>query len=156
VVDVDAAVAFYRAAFAAELITRHTGAYESIAIHATIKIGNSIVALNQQLSMQARVAPLDPGQSAAQIHLYVDDVDLDWNRAVEAGALVQTPLFDSYWGDRMGVLSDPDGHLWSLASKIENVSQDEIARRGKGSAETLAAVEALMTEDPVAADAVAI
>jgi len=69
--------------------------------------------------------------SASQTHLYVDDVDASWNRAVEAGAGIRTPLFDAYWGDRTGVLVDTNGHLWSLASKIENLSKEEIASRAK-------------------------
>ena len=131
VIDVDTAVAFYQAAFAAELLTRHTGASEEFAIHATVKIGNSIIALNQEAPELGILSPLSLGASAGQVHLYVDDVDASWERAVEAGALVHTPLYDAYWGDRTGILADGNGHLWSIASKIENVSQDEIAERAR-------------------------
>ena len=65
------------------------------------------------------------------MHLYVDDVDASWERAVEAGAMVFLPLYDAYWGDRVGVLRDGNGHLWSIASKIENLSQEEIQRRAR-------------------------
>jgi PhnB protein len=128
---VDSAVAFYQAAFGAELLTRHTGADEFVALHATIKIGNSIIALNQEVPEQGILSPLSMGLSASQTHLYVDDVDSSWNRAVEAGATIRTDLYDAYWGDRTGVLVDNNGHLWSLASKIENLSKDEIASRAK-------------------------
>ena len=140
---VDSAVAFYQAAFGAELLTRHAGADESIAIHATIKIGNSIIALNQQAPEQGVLSPMAISVSASQTHLYVDDVDAYWNRAVEAGAMIRTPLFDAYWGDRTGVLIDTNGHLWSLASKIENLSKDEIASRAKAE---YAPIEEYVTE----------
>ena len=131
VINVDSAVAFYQAAFGAELLTRHTAADEFVALHATIKIGNSIIALNQEAPEQGILAPLTTNVSAGQIHLYLDDVDASWNRAIEAGAIIRTPLFDAYWGDRTGTLVDGNGHLWSLASKIENLSQEEIGNRAK-------------------------
>ena len=129
VFDVDAAIAFYQAAFGAELLTRHSAADDAVAIHATLKIGNSIIALNQESPEQGILSPLSLGACAGQIHLYVDDVDVSWERALEAGAQIHTPLYDAYWGDRTGILVDGNGHLWSMASKIENVSQEEIGRR---------------------------
>lgn len=131
VFDVDSAVAFYQAAFGAELLGSHTGADESVRVHATIKIGNSIIALNQEAPEQGILSPLSSGVSAGQIHLYVDDIETSWNRAIEAGAIVHTALYDAYWGDRTGMLVDNNGQLWSIASKIENVSKDEINRRSK-------------------------
>ena len=135
VVDVDTAVAFYQAAFGADVLTRHTGASEEFAVHATIKIGNSIIALNQEAPELGILSPWSLGASVSQVHLYVDDVDASWERAVEAGAIVHTPLYDAYWGDRTGILVDGNGHLWSVASKIENVSQDEIAARARATTE---------------------
>ncbi|MCP4186400.1 MAG: VOC family protein [Gammaproteobacteria bacterium] len=131
VIDVDSAVAFYQAAFGAELVSSHSSADESVSVHATIKIGNSLIALNQEMPEQGILSPLSTGLSAGQIHLYVDDIEISWNRAIEAGAVVRTPIFDAYWGDRTGVLADSNGQLWSIASKIENVSKDEISRRSK-------------------------
>ena len=131
VIDVDSAVAFYQAAFAAELLTRQYGADESVALHATIKIGNSIIALNAEAPEQGLLSPASLGVCSNQVHLYIDDVDTSWERAVEAGALVHTPIYDAYWGDRTGILQDGNGYLWSMASKIENVSQDEVARRAR-------------------------
>ena len=142
VIDVDAAVAFYQAAFAAELLTRHTGATELNVVHATIKIGNSIIALNPEAPELGIFAPVSLGASAGQIHLYVDHVDVSWECAVEAGAMIHMPLYDAYWGDRTGILRDGNGHLWSIASKVENVSQDEIAKRA------LATVEVAELEVP--------
>ncbi len=140
VFDVDVSVAFYHAAFGAELLTRQSDASEQSAIHATIKIGNSIIALNPEAPEQGIYAPLSLGGSVGQIHLYMDDVDASWERATEAGAMVHTPVYDAYWGDRTGILTDGNGHLWSIATKIENVSQDEVARRAR----------ATLEEEPVA------
>lgn len=133
---VDAAIAFYQAAFDATLLTQQTSAGSTLTMHATIKIGNSIIALNQEVAALGVLSPLSIGGAVSQIHLYLDDVDVSWKRAVEAGASVRTALYDAYWGDRTGMLVDPNGHIWSLASKIENVSQDEIARRGNAGLET--------------------
>jgi PhnB protein len=164
VFDIDAAIAFYQAAFGAELLTRQSGADESVAIHATIKIGNSIIALNVEAPEQGILSPMSLGACVGQIHLYLDDVDLSWERALEAGAQVHMPLYDAYWGDRTGVLVDGNGHLWSIASKIENVSQDEIARRAKAwyqvaaevPAEAEYPVDALLTEETLAQNYVAV
>jgi PhnB protein len=164
VFDIDAALAFYQAAFGAELLTRQSGADDAVAIHATVKIGNSIIALNVESPEQGILSPMSLGAYVGQIHLYLDDVDLSWERALEAGAQVHIPLYDAYWGDRTGVLVDGNGHLWSMASKIENVSQDEIARRAKAwyqvSAEIPAEmeypVEAFLTEETLAQDNVAV
>ncbi len=131
VISVDSAVAFYQAAFNAEVLSSHFSADGAITIHATIKIGNSMIVLNQEAPEQGILSPLSTGVSGSQIHLYVDDVDASWNRAVEAGAQIRNPLFDAYWGDRTGLLADNDGHIWSIASKIENVSKDEMNKRSK-------------------------
>ncbi len=130
VVDIDSAVAFYQAAFGAELLTRQAGSDEVTAVHASIKVGNSIIILNRELPEQGLFAPVSLGGGGGQLHLYVDDVDISWARAVEAGAGIRVELHDAYWGDRTGILVDGNGHLWSMASRIENVSQQEITRRG--------------------------
>ena len=164
VFDVDAAIAFYQAAFGAEVLTRQSGANDAVAIHATLKIGNSIVALNIESPEQGILSPMSLGVCAGQIHLYLEDVDLSWERALEAGAQVHTPLYDAYWGDRTGILVDGNGYLWSLASKIENVSQDEVSRRARAwyqveaeiPVEAEYPVEAFMAQESLADDSVAV
>ena len=169
VFDVDSAVAFYQAAFAAELLTRTSGAEEAVAIHATIKIGNSIIALNVEAPEQGILSPANMGVCSNQVHLYLDNVDTSWERAIEAGAQVHTPLYDAYWGDRTGILMDGNGYLWSMASKIENVSAEEIARRTRAwyqvdveildmeiPAEVEVPVAAMMIEESLADDNVAV
>jgi len=164
VFDVDAAVAFYQAAFGAELLTRHIGANQSVAVQATIKVGNSIIALTKEAPELGILSPASLGARINQVHLYVDDVDTSWERAVEAGAQVYTPLYDAYWGDRTGMLLDGNGYLWSMASKIENVAQDEIARRTRAwyqvevdiPAEVEIPVAAMMAEETLAGESVAV
>ena len=164
VIDVDAAVAFYQAAFAAELLTRMTGADEAIALHATIKIGNSIIALGVEAPEQGLVSPANLGVYGHPVHLYVENVDTSFDRAIEAGAAVHTPLYDAYWGDRTGMLVDGNGYLWSMASKMENVSQDEIARRARAwyqadveiPAEEEVPVAVMMAEETLADENVAV
>ncbi len=128
---VECAIAFYRAAFSAQELTRQTNAEGTVVLHATIKIGNSTIALNQASAERGVFSPVSIGACSGQIHLYIDDVNTAWEQALEAGAIEYTPLFDAYWGDRTGVLADPNGHLWSIASRVESVSQKEIAERGK-------------------------
>ena len=164
VFDVDSAVAFYQAAFAAELLTRQSGADESVALHATIKIGNSIVAIAKEAPEQGLVSPAGLGICSHAVHLYLDNVDTSWERAIEAGAQVHTPLYDAYWGDRTGMLIDGNGYLWSMASKIENVSQEEIARRTRAwyqvdveiPAEAEVPVAVVMAEETLADENVAV
>jgi len=164
VFDVDSAVAFYQAAFGAELLSRQSGADETVAMHATMKIGNSIIALNREAPELGILSPASLGACVGQIHLYVDNVDTSWERALEAGAMNHTALYDAYWGDRTGILVDGNGHLWSIASKIENLSQAEIARRASAwhSAEIEIPVEAevpvevVLTQETLADDNVAV
>ena len=157
VYDVDAALAFYQAAFGAETLTRLSEADDAPAVHATIKIGNSIIALNSEAPERSVYAPLSLGAAASQVHLYVDDVDASWERAIEAGAMVHTPIYDAFWGDRTGILLDGNGHMWSIASKIENVSQDEIQRRARARLmpETETAHQAVAQEQEVPAELLA-
>ena len=65
------------------------------------------------------------------IHLYVEDVDSLWQQAVNAGAKVTFPLADQFWGDRYGVLTDPFGHSWSMASHIKDMTPEEIRKAGE-------------------------
>ena len=163
VYDVDAALAFYQAALGAEMLTRLVGTDEVSAIHATMKIGNSIIALNQQAPEQGVYAPMSFGVSGAQVHLYVDNIDASWERAIEAGAFVHTPVYEAFWGDRTGILQDGNGHLWSMASKIENVSQDEVTRRAHTAYVTEMELpvdaevpfEAMLSQEVLAAESVA-
>jgi PhnB protein len=123
------AVAFYEAAFNAVPMRQLHGVDGITPVHAELRIGNSLVLVAQEDPFWGPSAPASAGASPVQIHLYVHDVDMVWRRALAAGAYVVVPLENRYWGDRWGRLADPYGHVWSLASRIENVSAPEISAR---------------------------
>ena len=93
--------------------------------HAEVRIGDSVVML-ADASESTQGGPM-PGM----IHLYVEDVDTSFKRALGAGAKEQRPVQDQFWGDRMGTLIDPFGHQWSLATHVEDVPESEMEARMK-------------------------
>ena len=115
------ALAFYKKAFGAEERFRMPGPDGKI-MHSEIKIGDSLVMVSDAM-MNA------PTQSS--IHLYVPDADAIWTRAVAAGAKVEQPIADQFWGDRWGVLSDKWGNRWGVATHKEDVSPEEMQKRGE-------------------------
>jgi PhnB protein len=126
---IEPAIDFYQRAFGAKVLTRSSDPTDTVVVHATIKIGNSIISLNQEIPEISVLSPASLGNNGSQIHLYVANVDELWANAMEAGAVEITPLADAYWGDRMGTLIDPFGHRWSLATRVEHVSGDELHKR---------------------------
>ena len=120
------AIDFYQRAFGAVEMFRLDGPDDTIA-HAEIKIGNSQVMLAE--SMEGYSDPLKLGGTAVSFMVYVPDVDAAFARAVAAGATVKRPVADQFYGDRTGTLADPFGHVWSLATHVEDVSREEMARR---------------------------
>lgn len=124
------AIAFYQKAFGAEEMYRMPGPDGSV-MHAEVRIGNAIVMMadeNPAMNPLAK-SPEHAKAYTAGVMLYVDDVNTAWKRAVDAGAKVEMPLADMFWGDRYGQLSDPWGHRWSLAQHIEDVSPEEMQKR---------------------------
>ena len=118
VVGGKAAVDFYKRAFNAEEIFRHTADDGERIMHARLIINGDWVMLADHFTEMAGGAAFVPPASVT-LHLQVDDADAWWNRAVEAGAKVRFPLADQFWGDRYGQLVDPFGHSWAIASKIK-------------------------------------
>lgn len=126
--DTARALEFYKQAFGAKELSRMTGPDGSVA-HAEMRIGDSIIMLGDEMPAMGATAPETVGGSPVQIFLMVPNVDALFDRAVKAGATVQMPMQDMFWGDRYGKLLDPFGHKWSLAMHIEDVSPKEMARR---------------------------
>lgn len=122
------AIQFYAKAFGAEELYRMTTPDGRI-MHAELRIGDSRVMLSDEFPMGGCVSPETAGQATGNLHLYVEDVDRVWSRAVEAGAKPTMELMDAFWGDRYGMLVDPFGYVWSLASHVEDVPMDEMKRR---------------------------
>lgn len=120
------ALEFYQKAFGAKEKVRMAGPDGRI-MHAEMQIGNSMVMLGDEGPRGK--SPQSLGGSPVSIFLYVDDVDSVFNQAVSAGAKADMPPQDMFWGDRFGTLTDPFGHLWSLATHLEDVSPLEMKRR---------------------------
>jgi PhnB protein len=122
------AIAFYREAFGAEELMRFEGPPGRIA-HAEVKIGDSHVMLADEQPGEGFVGPQTLGGAGASLMLYVEDVDKTFARAVAAGATVRRPVADQFYGDRVGTLTDPFGHVWTVATHKEDVSVEEAKRR---------------------------
>ena len=97
--------------------------------HAEISLGDSIVMLSDELPEYGGKAPEALGGSPVSIHLYVDDVDAFFKRALAAGARERKRVEDQFYGDRSGQLEDPFGHLWWVATHKEDVAPDEMQKR---------------------------
>jgi PhnB protein len=123
--DAPAAIEFYQKAFGAEELTRIPGP-DGRLLHATIKIGDSVIMMSEEFPEFGGRGPLALGGSAVSIHLYVEDVDSAWAQAVDAGCDITMALEDTFWGDRFGSLRDPFGHAWSLASHIRDLTTEEV------------------------------
>ena len=121
------AIEFYRRAFGAEEIMRLPGPGGLLA-HAAVRIGDSTVMLMDEFPDWDAIGPATLGGSPVTIHLAVPDVDQLFERAVEAGAKARMAPADMFWGDRYGVVEDPFGHRWSIATHIRDVSPEEMAQ----------------------------
>lgn len=121
------AIEFYKKAFGAVEHSRMPTPDGSAIMHAELQIGDSRFFLNDE--MMGSKSPQSLGGSSITVHLYVQDVDALWNQAVASGCQVTMPLMDMFWGDRYGMLADPFGHNWSLASHIEDVPPEEMGER---------------------------
>lgn len=122
-----AAIEFYRRAFGATEIMRieHQGKIG----HAEIRIGDSPIMLADEYPEMGARAPQALGGSPVSIMLYVDDVDAVVERALAAGAKLQRPVADQFYGDRTGSVEDPFGHSWHVATHIRDISPEELQRR---------------------------
>ncbi len=124
--DGNAAIDFYKKAFGAEEKARMTGPDGKSIMHAELKIGSSIIMLNEEFPGGGAKSPKTLGGSPVILHLYVDDVDAFYDRAIKAGAKVSFPIADAFWGDRYGQVTDPFGHTWSLATHKKDLTEAEI------------------------------
>src|SRR5262245_47415435 len=120
---------FYKKAFGAVEMNRAPGPDGKTIMHAAMRIGDSIVFLNDEFPEMGALSPLATKGSAVTIHLAVEDADQQFQQALSAGAEVVMPLADQFWGDRYGIGKDPSGHLWSIASHMEDLTPDQIKER---------------------------
>jgi PhnB protein len=124
------AIEFYKGAFGATELLRMTDPQGRIG-HAEIRIGDSVIMMADEHPDMGYRGPRSMGGSSVSILLYVDDVDTIFGRAVRAGATVQRPIANQFYGDRSGKLEDPFGHVWSIATHVEDVPPEEMRRRAE-------------------------
>ncbi len=131
--DTKRALEFYKKAFGAEPRMSMPGPGGRI-MHAEVKIGDSMVFMSDESPEMAPdvKSPQSAGAVTSSIFLYVQDVDAVVRKAVDAGAKVNMPVADMFWGDRFGKLVDPFGHHWGIATRIADLTPEQIA---KGQAE---------------------
>src|SRR6266496_1565816 len=120
------AIEFYKKAFGAELVGDVARAPNGKIMHALLRIGDSSLMLNDELPEFGAVSPHSADGSPVTIHIYTNTVDSAFERATGAGAQVRMPLADQFWGDRYGVVSDPYGHKWSLATHVKDLSPEQM------------------------------
>ena len=125
--DADKALEFYKNALGAEILNV-ARMPDGKVMHAALRIGDSMLMLNEEMPEFGALSPLSNGGAGVTIHIYTENVDDAFNRAVNAGAKVAMPLMDQFWGDRYGLVTDPFGHKWSLATHVKDMSPEEMQR----------------------------
>ena len=132
--DAARAIEFYKQAFGATEKGVMKGPEGKI-MHAELVIGDSIIMLADEFPEFGSLSPQSTGGSGTGLHIYIEDVDSAFDRAVKAGATVEMPVADMFWGDRYGKLRDPFGHKWSIGTHKADLSMEEMK---KGMDEALA------------------
>jgi PhnB protein len=99
--------------------------------HAELQLGDSVIMLSDEYPDRGIRGPKTIGGTPVTMSVYVEDVDSVFARAVQAGATVLRPVEDQFYGDRTGQFEDPFGHRWSVASHVEDVSPEEMAKRAE-------------------------
>lgn len=127
------AIAFYAKAFGAEELSRLAGATGKL-MHARIRIGDSTIMLVDEMPESNALGPKALKGSPVTLHLYVENADALFARAVAAGAKVTMPVADTFWGDRYGIVQDPFGHNWSIGTHVREVGEDEMRKAMEGMA----------------------
>ena len=124
------AIEFYKKAFNAVEIHRIPGPGGKL-MHGAVRIGDSMVMLADEYPEWGSKSPKTLSGTPVTIHLYVDDVDAVFAQAVAAGATPAMPVADMFWGDRYGMVTDPFGHSWSVATHIRDMSDEELQEAAK-------------------------
>jgi PhnB protein len=122
------AVEFYKKVFGAKEILRMPGPAGQI-MHAELKIGDSMIMLSDEHPQMGALSPESVGGSPMGLHVYVENVDAVVQKAVEAGAKLDRPVKDQFYGDRSGSLTDPFGHKWYVATHVEDIAPEELSKR---------------------------
>jgi PhnB protein len=124
-------IEFCKNAFGAVELSRRDASDGSV-VHATLSIGGAMVMVHGEYPHLASRAPETDGSSPVVIYMYVEDADAVMERAVAAGARILIPAADQFWGDRVGRIIDPAGHVWNVAARLHEATtqhQREALRR---------------------------
>jgi PhnB protein len=124
------AIEFYKRAFGATELLRMADPQGRVG-HAEIKIGDSVIMLADEHPAMGYRGPRSLGGSSVSILLYLEDVDTVFERAVKTGARALRPVANQFYGDRSGTLEDPFGHVWTVATHVEDVPPEEMQRRAE-------------------------
>jgi PhnB protein len=127
------AIEYYKKAFGATELFRFPTPDGKIG-HAEIKIGDSPIMLADAYPDMGYNGPKTLNGSPVSLMIYIDDVDTVFNRAVDAGGTVKEAVSNKFYGDRMGTVIDPFGHVWHIATHKEDLSVDEMKKRAQGAA----------------------
>jgi PhnB protein len=128
--DAAEAIDYYTKAFGAKERVRMDAPGGRIG-HAELEIGGALVMLSDPFPQASTRSPKELGGTSVSIFMYVEDVDAVVKEAVDAGATVTMEVADQFWGDRMGSVTDPFGHSWSIGTHVEDVPPEEMAERAK-------------------------
>jgi PhnB protein len=123
-----AAIDFYRSVLGAKERTRMAGPDGRI-FHAELEVGDSMIMLGDQNPDMDVRGPRAIGGTPMMMHVYIEDVDSVFERAIGAGAKVLRPVEDQFYGDRSGRFEDPFGHRWDVAKHVEDVPPEEMEKR---------------------------
>jgi PhnB protein len=131
--DAAGAIEFYKRAFGAEEM-RVIRSPDGRVMHAALTVGGAMIFLGEECVEFGSRSPQTLGGSPVTLSLHVSDCDAVFARAVTAGCTVRMPPADMFWGDRFGVLSDPYGHLWSVATNVRKLTDEEIQKAAAAAA----------------------
>ena len=135
--DAAAAIEYYQRAFGAKESVRMEGPDGKIG-HAELEIGDSRVMIADPFPQSSTRPPKELGGTTANVFMYAENVDEVLQQAIDAGATMLMPPEDMFWGDRMGSITDPFGHVWNIATHVEDVPEEEMGERAKKWQEELA------------------
>ena len=125
------AIEFYRKAFGAKVVDRVDGPDGTSVMHAALQIGDSRIFLGDEMPGMACRSPQSLGGTTSSIYLYVKDADAAVKKAVDAGGTLKKPVETMFWGDRFGSVADPFGYTWDIATRVEEVSPEELRKRAE-------------------------
>jgi len=128
--DAARAIEYYLKAFGAKELVRMEAPGGKVG-HAELELGDSRIMLSDPFPQASTRPPKELGGTSASVFMYVKDVDAVVKRAVDAGATVTMEVANQFWGDRFGTITDPFGHVWSIATHVEDVPPEEMAERAK-------------------------